>query len=397
MIEFSPNVARLVPSATIALGARVKQLLAAGEDIIDLTVGEPDFPTPSMVAEAGIEAIRRGRTRYTAAAGIPELRAAIAENLCRLSPRQDELSPAGVVVTSGAKQAIFNVCFCLFGPGDRVLIPAPFWTSYPTLIELSGAEPVPVAGMEERGFKITPEDLERAASGGVKGLLLNSPGNPTGAVYSLDEMEAIARWAAERGVWLISDEIYRRIYRAGRFAPGVLDLDPALLERTVVIDGASKAFAMTGWRIGFSYSSPELAKKAADLQSQTTTQPPTPSQYAALAAYRATEEEMPEYREMSAAFERRRELIVHLFQEELPEVRYVPPEGAFYLFFRIEALAQPGEDSLAFCERMLDAGVALIPGAAFGDDRFVRLSYAASDEKLHTAVRRMAAARVRTG
>lgn len=391
MIEFSPNVERLTPSATIALGARVKQLLAAGHDVINLTVGEPDFPTPSFVSEAGIAAIRAGHTRYTASAGIPELRAAVAADLCRLSPRAPELPPSGVVVTSGAKQALFNACFCLFGPGDRVLVPAPYWTTYPAQVDLARAEPVVVWGDAERGFKVTPEDLERAAAGGAKGLLLNSPNNPTGAVYSLEELEAIARWAAERGVWLISDEIYRRIYRGGGLAPGILDVDPALLERVVVIDGASKAFAMTGWRIGFSYSSPALAARMAALQSQTTSQAPTPSQYAALAAYTAGEADLEEYRGMNLAFERRRELVIALFREHLPEVRFTEPEGAFYLFLSSAGLAADGEDSIALCERLLGStGVALVPGEAFGDDGFVRLSYACSEEKLREAVRRLA-------
>ncbi|MGI9180897.1 MAG: pyridoxal phosphate-dependent aminotransferase [Longimicrobiaceae bacterium] len=393
MIEFSPNVERLTPSATIALGARVKQLLAAGEDVINLTVGEPDFPTPAFVSEAGIAAIRAGHTRYTASAGIPELRVAIAADLCRLSPRAPELPPSGVVVTSGAKQALFNACFCLFGPGDRVLIPAPYWTTYPAQVDLARAEPVVVWGDAQRGFKVTPEDLEHAAEGGAKGLLLNSPNNPTGAVYSLEELEAIARWAAERGVWLISDEIYRRIYRGGGLAPGILDVDPALLERVVVIDGASKAFAMTGWRIGFSYSSPALATRMADLQSHTTSQAPSPSQYAALAAYRAGEGEMEEYRRMAVAFERRRELVIALFREQLPQVEFVEPEGAFYLFFRTESLATDGEDSIALCERLLGStGVALVPGEAFGDDSYLRLSYACSEEKLREGVRRLAEA-----
>ncbi len=397
MIDFSPNVVRLTPSATVAQGARVKQLLAAGHNVIDLTVGEPDFPTPPFISEAGIDAIRKGATRYTPAAGVPELRAAIAADLRRLSPHAPELNPAGVVVSAGAKQALFNVCFCLFGPDDRVLIPVPYWTTYPALVDLARAEPVMVAGREEQGFKVTPQDLERAAAevGGVKGLFLNSPSNPSGAVYSLAEIEAIARWAAERGVWLISDEIYRRIYRGSELAPGLLDLDPALLERAVVVDGASKAFAMTGWRIGFSYSAPELALRVADLQSQTTTHASTPSQYAALAAYRAGEGAMAEYRTMSDAFARRRELVVGLFREHLPEVGFIEPEGAFYLFFRIEALARAGEDSLAFCERMLgSAGVALVAGEAFGDDRYVRLSYACSEERLREAVRRLAQQRV---
>lgn len=391
-MRVSSNVARLQPSATLVLSTRVRALIAAGADVIDLSVGEPDQPTPSFIARAGIAAIRAGRTRYTSAAGIPELRAAIAADLHRLSPAAPSVDPAGIVVSGGAKQALFNACFTLFGPGDRVLIPVPFWTSYPALVELARAEPVFVQGAEERGFRVTPDDLERASEGGgVRGLLLNSPCNPTGAVYSHPELRAIAEWAAERDVWVISDEIYRRIFRGGPLAPGLLDLPPELLERTVVVDGASKAFAMTGWRIGFSYSSPALAGKLTALQSQTTSHPSTPSQWAALAAYRAGEEEEEAFRTMASTFRNRLERVVDLFREHLPRVRFVEPQGAFYLFFRAEALARAGEDSAAVCARLLEqAGVALVPGEAFGDERFIRLSYACSEETLRDAVRRIA-------
>lgn len=392
MIRFSPNVARLQPSATIALASRVRELIAAGRDIVNLTAGEPDFPTPAFVAEAGVRAIREGRTRYTPAAGLPELRAAIAADLQRLSPRQPAFDPARVVVSSGAKEALFNLCFTLFGPGDRVLIPVPYWTTYPVQVQLARAEPVFVYGREEAGYKVGVDELERAARGGASGLILNSPSNPSGAVYSLDELEAIVRWAAERGIWVISDEIYRRIYHGAGLAPGLLDLDPALLGRAIVVDGASKAFAMTGWRIGFSYSPLEVAARISALQSQTTSHAAAPSQYAALAAYRATDAEMAEYRAMSEAFARRREHVVRLFRERLPQVRFVEPQGAFYLWIRGTRLADGAESSVALCERLLEqAGVALVPGAAFGDDRYVRLSYAAPEAALETAVERLAA------
>ena len=392
-MQLSPNVARLRPSETIALSTRVKEMIAAGRAVINLTAGEPDFGTPTFVADAGVEAIRRGRTRYTPAAGIPELREAITAELRRLAPHHPSISAAGVVVTGGAKQALFNVCFSLFGPGDRVLIPVPYWTTYPALVELARAEPVLVQGDGERGFKIGPEELDRAAADGAAGLLLNSPCNPTGAVYSRAELEEIARWASEQDIWLISDEIYRRIYRGGELAPGLLDLPPELVAKAVVIDGASKAFAMTGWRIGFSYSVPELAQKMGALQSQTTSQAATPSQYAALAAYNASPEQTAEFDRMSAAFAKRRELVVDLFRTHLPTVGFVEPEGAFYLFLRVDALFRPGEGSAQLCERWLEqAGVATVPGAAFGDDRYARLSYAASEDALREAVRRIAAA-----
>lgn len=390
MIHFSPNVAKLQPSATISLSSRVKELMSAGRDIINLTAGEPDFPTPPFIADAGVRAIREGRTRYTPSAGVPELRAAIAADLSRLSPHQPSFDPARIVVSTGAKEALFNTCFSLFGPGDRVLIPVPYWTTYPEQIALARAEPVFANPAADHGFKVTPEDLERASDGGVKGIILNSPSNPTGAVYSLEELEAILRWANARDAWVISDEIYRRIYHGDRLAPGLLDLDPALLERSVVIDGASKSFAMTGWRIGFSYSPHELATKISALQSQTTSHPSTPSQYAALAAYSAEEEHMQEYRTMSSAFERRRAHVVRLFRELLPGVRFLEPEGAFYLWIAVDGMARDGESDVALCERLIETvGVALVPGSAFGDERFVRLSYACSEDTLERAVQRL--------
>ncbi len=392
MIDFSANVASLQPSATIAVSTRIKQLISEGVDVLDLCVGEPDFPTPAFIAEAGIGAIREGRTRYTPVPGIPTLRAAIVKDLERLSPEAGDLDAHGVVVSTGAKQALFNVCFSLFGPGDRVLIPVPYWTSYPEIVGLARAEAVPVQGAEENGYKIGVEELERAAEGGVSGLILNSPSNPSGAVYSREELEAIAGWAAERGVWLVSDEIYRRIYFHGTVAPGILDLPAELRRKAVVIDGASKAFAMTGWRIGFSYSSPELAKKLSGVQSQITSNASAPAQHAALAAYRADEEGRAEIERMRRAFQSRKELLVGLFRERLPGVEFVEPDGAFYLWFRIRGFSGEGsESSISFCERAVsEVGVGLVPGSAFGDDRFVRLSYACSEETLRDGVDRLA-------
>ena len=394
-MSFSPNIAALQPSATMAIASKAKELIAAGEDIVDLCVGEPDFPTPQFIAEAGIQAIRDGKTRYTPAAGIPQLRAAVAKELERLSSRDVQVDPHGIVISAGAKQSLFNVIFSIFGPGDRVLIPVPYWTTYPELVQLARAEPVFVTGDPQRSYKVSVDDLERAAAGGVQGLMLNSPSNPSGAVYSLEELEAIARWAAERKVWLIADEMYRRIYFGeGKIAPGVLDLPKELLERVILIDGASKAFAMTGWRLGFSYTSKELAGKISALQSQTTSNVTTPTQWAGLAAYTQTEIADREVESMRAAFEKRKDLLVSLFREHLPGVPFVEPEGAFYFWTGIEGLAKPGEKSMALCERLLkEAGLALIPGGAFGDDDFFRISFAYTEDTLREAVRRLAATR----
>lgn len=389
-MRFSENVLGIEPSATLAVTALARELSAKGRDIIDLSAGEPDFRTPEFIAEAAIAAIQDGKTRYTPSAGIPELRQAIANDLARHTGK--DIDPAEIVVTIGAKQALFNACFVLFGPGDRVLLPTPYWTSYPALIRLARAEPVEVPAMAEQGFKVTPADLDAATDERVRGLILNSPSNPTGTVYSRAELEAIAGWAAERGVWLISDEIYNRIYFNGRRAPGLLDLDAHLLERAVVVDGASKSFAMTGWRIGFSYTSPALAKRMTAVQSHITSNASSPAQYAAVAAYSAEPLEAEAIETMAEIFRHRRELLLGLFREHLPDLPFIRPDGAFYLFFRADR-HYGGEvgDSVAFCRMLLErAGVALVPGEAFGDDRYIRLSFAAPDEALLEGIQRIA-------
>jgi len=390
-VHLSENVLGLEASATMAVAALARELRAQGRDIIDLSAGEPDFRTPDFIAQAGIAAIQDGRTRYTPPAGLPELRQAIAEELGRIHGRP--IDPAGIVVTAGAKQALFNACFSLFGPGDRVLVPSPYWTSYPSIVRLARAETVLVPTAAERGFRLSTEDLDAAYDDRVRGLILNSPSNPTGAVLARSDLEAIVRWAAERNVWVISDEIYGRIYFGDGRAPGVLDLDESLLDRVVLVDGASKSFAMTGWRIGFSWSDPELARVMAALQSHITSNATTPSQHAAVAGYSAEPLEAESIAAMVEVFRRRRDLIVGLFRERLPSLPFAEPDGAFYLFFRADAHYGPeAPDSVAFCRAILErAGVALVPGSAFGDDRYVRLSFAASEEALREAVNRIAA------
>ncbi|MDT8369203.1 MAG: pyridoxal phosphate-dependent aminotransferase [Longimicrobiales bacterium] len=390
-MKISENVKAMRPSATIAVSSLARQLASEGRDILNLSAGEPDFGTPEFVAEAAITGIRQGRTTYTPAAGLPELRRAIASDLTRQRGR--EVPFEAVVVSSGAKQSLFNACFSLFGPGDEVLIGAPYWTSYPEIVGLARATAVPVAGAEARDFRLTPDDLEAARTPGTRGLIFSSPSNPTGVVYSAAELEAIAGWARERGVWLIADEIYRRIHFGDApEAPSILGLDPSHLGDHVLIDGASKAFAMTGWRIGFSMSSPELAETMTALQSHTTSNAATPSQVAALAAWTETERTDAAVAEMREAFRRRRDLVCRRFDEKLPGIPYLRPEGAFYLFFRVDGAFDAEHESAAdLCTWILEeVGVALVPGEAFGEPRFVRMSYATSDAVLEDAIDRLA-------
>lgn len=390
-MQLSSNVEKLKPSATIAVSTLAKRLAAEGRDILNLSAGEPDFDTPEFVSDAAIEGIRRGRTRYTPPAGLPELRKAIAARLTERAGR--ELDWQGVVVTAGAKQSLFNAIFTLFGPGDEVLIAAPYWTTYPALVRIARAEPVEVFGSESNAFKVTPFELDAKAGERTKGLVINTPCNPSGAVYSLDELAAIAEWSRARDVWLLSDEIYRHIHHdSARPAPGILGLPESSLGACVLIDGASKSFAMTGWRIGFSYADAELSSAFAALQSQVTSNAATPSQIAALEAYANTEASAVALTEMGEAFRRRRDLVCRRLQELLPDVPFVRPQGAFYLYFRVDGLFDAEvQSATAWCSRLLEEqGVALVPGAAFGDDRWVRMSFASSDDVLEAALVRIA-------
>ena len=389
-MQFSVNVEKLKPSATIAVSTLAKKLASEGRDIINLSAGEPDFDTPAFISDAAINGIRNGRTRYTPPAGIPELRVAIAARLSERSGRAMESE--GVVVTAGAKQALFNALFTLFGPGDDVMVAAPYWTTYPDLVRIARAEPVEVFGEQANDFKITPTDLDECATHSTRGLIINTPCNPTGAVYSVEELTALAEWCRDRGVWLLSDEIYRNIHHVGDgAAPGILSVPAESLGPYVLIDGASKSFAMTGWRIGFTYADVEVTKKFSALQSQITSNSATPSQVAALAAFSDTDAADAALAEMGEAFARRRALVCRLMGELLPDVPFIEPDGAFYLFFCVGGFF---DDEIAnateWCSRLLhEQGVALVPGAAFGDDRWVRMSFATSDEIIEQALGRI--------
>lgn len=385
----SLNIQHLKASETITISNEAKRRKAAGEDVYDLSVGEPDFDTPAVVAQAGIQAIQKGFTRYPPNAGVPELRTAIAQQLSLLSGGRP-VNADGIVVSSGSKQALFNACFALFGPHDRVLIPSPAWVSYPQIVQLCRAEPVPVAGDIEWGLKVNVRDLDRHYTKLTKGLILCSPCNPTGSVYTLAELRAIAEWARKHDVWIISDEIYRRIYYGLGPAPSLLDLPDELLERAVIIAGASKAYAMTGWRIGASLAPPHVAKAIAALQSHTTTGANHPAQWAAATAF--TDERVEaDVQRMVSAFRRRRDHLVERFRVAAPGIEFIEPHGAFYFFFRVDGIReQTPIGGARFCEQLMqEEGVALVPGSAFGDDRWVRLSYAVGDKILDTALDRL--------
>lgn len=388
-MHISDNIRELRPSATLAVSALCRQLRASGRDVLDLSAGEPDFRTPEFASQAGIAAIQQGFTHYTPVPGIPALRDAIAAHLGRVSGRP--MDAAGVVVSSGAKQALFNACFALFGPGDDVLIPTPYWTSYPEILTLARARPHFVPGDPANAMKVDVSALDATRTPQTRGLILNSPGNPTGAVYDRQELDAIMLWAADRDIWVISDEIYSRMCYTAERATSVLDLDASLLDRVVVVDGVSKTFAMTGWRIGFSYSNVLLAAHLAAVQSHVTSGASSPAQAAALAVYRDEPRVHEAVRAMIRVFQRRRDHAADAIREQLPKAAFIVPDGAFYLFVRVDDYYDDDRpDSVSFCNDLLTrTGVALVPGIAFGDDRYVRLSFATPEGEMLEGIRRV--------
>jgi aspartate aminotransferase len=388
-MRLSRNLEHLKPSETLMISQAAQQRRAAGEDVIDLSAGEPDFDTPRLVSEAGIRAIQQGKTHYPPNQGLLDLRAAAARHFSLLSGGRP-VNADHMVVSSGAKQSLFNACFSLFGQGDKVLVPAPYWVSYPQMLRFARAEPVVVPGAPEWSLKVSVEDLDRVKDTLTRGLIISTPCNPTGAVYTRAELKAIAEWTRSHDIWLISDEIYRRIHYGPGPAPSVLDLPDELLEHVVMITGVSKAYAMTGWRIGIALAPGPVAKAMAGVQSHTTSGASQPSQWAAATAFGDDRIEQDVDR-MVEAFRGRRDLVEDLFRRKLPGVEYVDPVGAFYFFFRVDHMFSATIRSASdYCEQLINReGVALVPGDAFGDPRWVRLSYAASEEELQRALERV--------
>ena len=386
----SPNVAQLRPSATIAVSARAKALKAEGRQIIDLGVGEPDFDTPDFIKAAAARAVASGQTKYTATEGILPLREAIASHAAArwLGAVSDAPTAADVVVSNGSKQTLFNACFCLFGPGDEVLIPTPAWTSYVEIVALAKATPVAVVGDPANGFQITVADLEAQATPRTKGIMLNSPSNPTGATWDADVLRDIIAYATARGWWILSDEIYRRIaYESPAASALELTRDRSNL---IIIDGVAKSYAMTGWRIGWAIAPRAVAKAMTDLQSHTTSNASTPSQWAAVAALTERDAAEESITAMVRAFRARRDAALKLLNEE-GAPPYIHPSGAFYFFLDVSAIPNAGDDAgTVFAAAMLEEhGVAIVPGTAFGTPGWVRLSYAAAESDVLEAMRRI--------
>lgn len=384
----SPNIARLKESATLAVAAKARALKAQGIAVIDLGAGEPDFDTPAFIRQAAARAIENGATRYTNTEGILPLREAIAADANRIQVQGAPVTPAEVVVSNGSKQSLYNAVVCCFGPGDDVLIPIPSWTSYFEMVELARATAVPVQGNPADSLKVTAEMLAAAATPSTKGLMLNSPNNPTGAVYSREELAAILALAADRGWWVIADEIYQRItYETP--APSVLEIAPAR-DNLIVVNGVAKAYAMTGWRIGWTIAPAALSKAMTNFQGHTTSNAAAVSQHAALAALAEREQADVAVNEMVAAFRRRRDAVVSALAA-FPSVRYVHPAGAFYIYVNVEGFRGAADPGAAFAAAVLEEyQVAIVPGSAFGTPNWIRASYATTDAIAIEGVTRIA-------
>jgi aspartate aminotransferase len=383
----SANVIQLRESATIAVSQHARRLRAAGREVLDLGAGEPDFDTPAFIRQAAADAVAAGATRYTAVEGILPLREAIAKQANEAYAGPGPVGVEDVVVTTGSKQSLFNACFVLFGTGDEVLIPTPSWTSYYEMVALARATAVEVRGERARNLKVTPAQLEAAATSRTRGVMLNTPTNPTGAVYSADELRAILDLADARGWWVVSDEIYRRIAYEHR-APSVLEVAKNR-DRLVVVNGVAKAYAMTGWRIGWVVAPRETARSLTALQSHTTSNAATVSQHAALAALTRRDEAEAEIARMVGEFRTRRDAARQILVEA--GVPHLVPEGAFYLFIDVSATARDGvSPGDAFARELLEeSGVAIVPGSAFRTPEWVRVSYAAPIDHVTEGVRRL--------
>jgi aspartate aminotransferase len=387
----SARLSAIAESATLKVDAKAKALKAEGRPVIGFGAGEPDFPTPDYIVDAAAAAVREPKNhRYTPAGGLPELKAAIVAKTQRDSGY--EVTPAQVLVTNGGKQAIYNAFAAMLDPGDEVIVPAPYWTTYPEAIQLAGGVPVDVLADETQDYKVTVEQLEAARTDKTKVLLFVSPSNPTGAVYTADEIRAIGQWVEDHDLWVLTDEIYEHLVYDGVETGSLPVLCPFLADHTVVVNGVAKTYAMTGWRVGWVIGPTDLIKAASNLQSHATSNVANVSQRAAIAAL---EGDLAAVDEMKAAFDRRRKTIVTMLNEI--EGVYCPtPGGAFYAYPSVKGLlgkeydGRVIETSAELSEYVLEkAEVAVVPGEAFGSPGYFRLSYALGDDDLVEGVTRL--------
>ena len=391
MSNASPSRPSIAESATLKVDGKAKALQAAGRPVISYAAGEPDFATPAHIVEAAVAAVRDPKNhRYTPAIGLPEMREAIVEKTRKDSGT--EITAAQVVVTNGGKQAVYQAFATLLDPGDEVLLPAPYWTTYPEAIALAGGVTVPVFAGSDQNYMVTVDQLETARTSRTKVLLFCSPSNPTGSVYSREQVEAIGRWAYENGMWIITDEIYQNLVYDGNRAVSITEAVPEMIDRTIMVNGVAKSYAMTGWRLGWMAGPLDAMKAAGNLQSHLSSNVSNISQRAAIAALTGPQDEVLAMRE---AFDRRRKLAVAELNR-IPGWLAPTPQGAFYVYSDVTALlgrewrGKQINTSLELCDFILDeAEVALVPGEAFGPSGYVRLSYALGDAQLLEGIQRL--------
>jgi aspartate aminotransferase len=375
----------IAPSPTLGIDAQIKALQAAGQDVCGFAAGEPDFDTPEHIKQAAIAALQAGKTKYVATSGIEPLRQAIAEKYADTYGLK--VAPSQVIVSPGGKFSCYLAILAVCSPGDEVVIPAPYWVSYPEMVKLAGAVPKFVLADDSTGFRLTAAQFEAAITKKTKLLVLNSPSNPTGAVYSRAEMEAIVAVALKHNLYILSDEIYEHLVYDGVRAVGPATLGAEALARTIIVSGFSKTYAMTGWRLGTTVAPAPIAKAVTELQSQMASNATTFAQFGALAALKEKEKTRAAFEKMLEAFDRRRKFL-HAELTKIPGVTCVLAQGAFYLFPRISAFGLASQD---FCGRLLaEQKVGAVPGSAFGAEGYLRLSYATGDAIIAEGVARLA-------
>lgn len=382
-MKLSKRIQKIGPSPTLGITAKAKKMRADGIDVVGFGAGEPDFDTPSNIKDAAKNAIDAGFTKYTPTSGIPELKAAICEKFKKDNGL--DYKPEEILVSCGAKHSIFNIILALCEEGDEVILPSPYWVSYPEMIKLAGATPLIIKTTQQNDFKITPEQLQKSVTPKTKLIIINSPSNPTGMVYSKEELQSIAKIIAEKGIYCISDEIYEKIIYDGREHVGIASTGRKIKEMTIVVNGFSKSYSMTGWRVGYAAGPREIIGAMSNLQDHSTSNPTSISQKAALEALHGPQESVAK---MAQAFKERRDYIVERLNA-IEGLSCLKPEGAFYVFPDVSGIigkkydGKPIKDSFSLTELLLtEAKVAVIPGAVFGADRNLRLSYAASKENI---------------
>ena len=380
-MDLSSHAAQLTPSLTLAIDSKAKAMRAEGIDVCGFGAGEPDFDTPEHIKEAAIKALQEGFTKYTPSAGLPELRTAISEKYAK--DNNLDYKPSQVIVSNGAKQSCYNAILACCEPGDEVIIPAPYWLSYPDMVKLVGAEPVFVQTKASNAYKMTAEEFENAMTPRTKMVIINSPGNPTGSVYTREELEALVEVALTEDIFILSDEIYEKLIYDDASHVSVASLSKEAYDLTITVNGFSKAYAMTGWRLGYLGAPEEIAKVIDSLQSHSTSGPNSFAQKGAVAALKGSQQCVTDMRD---EFNVRREYMYERLAA-IPNVSTVKPLGAFYMLADISKF---GLSSTNFADRLLSkAEVAVVPGIAFGDDKTVRLSYATDLETIKTGLDRI--------